>query len=179
MATANSWTARCSGWARGLAVGVGTVGQEAGVEGHAVGVHGGDDPQRDPLGQGERLRPQQDPQAALLVTVGLADDEHRPRSVAVADGDDRPSLRRGADLACLTHLLLERPVGGHAHVLEDGRVGLTGHGQAGVELDDGRRPLPATLTVVSRSAGDIEAEGVEDAGQAGGGRARDAVDLAG
>ena len=45
------------GLGRRLAVGVGTVGQETGVEGHAVGVQRGDDPQRDPLGQRERLCP--------------------------------------------------------------------------------------------------------------------------
>ena len=37
--------------ARRASVRVGTIGQEAGVGDETIGVHGGDDPQRDPFGQ--------------------------------------------------------------------------------------------------------------------------------
>ena len=130
------------GLARRQSVRVGAIGQEAGVEGEAVGVHGGDDPQRDPFGQWQRPRSQQDPEAALLVAVGLTDDEHGPGSVAVAHGHDRPPLRRGADLARLVRLAASGVVSvAMPRYWSKCIVGHAGHRQPGVELDDGRRPL--------------------------------------
>ena len=68
---------------------------------------------------------------------------------------------------------------GDAEVLEQVIVGHAGHGEPGVELDDGRRPLNTALAVIARPAGDVEAQHVERAGQAGPGRPGLAVEILG
>ena len=67
------------------------------------------------------------------------DDEDGPGPVAVADGRDRPPLRRGADLARLGRRI-GRGVVGDAQVLEQGIVGHAGHRAARRRV--GRRPSP-------------------------------------
>ena len=72
-----------------------------------------------------------------------------------------------------------RGVGGDAQVLEQGIVGHAGHGEPGVELDDGRRPLDTALAVIARPAGDVEAQHVEHADQADPSRPRHALEVLG